>query len=66
MKREHRREDALVDRVPVEPNRLTDLRVHGLLELAAKDLAEQQMADDLDRPAGRAGRAADEHQPDQQ
>ena len=39
-----------------------DLGVERLAQLAAQDLAEEQVAHDLDRAARRPRRAADEHQ----
>ena len=52
----------LVDGRPVESDRHHDLRAERLVDLAPEHLAEQEVAHDLDRAAGGARRATDEHQ----
>ena len=56
--REHRLERLLVDHCAVQPDRRDHLGVHGLLELAAEDPADQHVTDDLDRlrPSSRPSR----------
>ncbi len=55
-----RAERALVEHAPVEPDRDDLLGMHGLAQLAPERLPHQDVPDDLDRPCGRAGAAADE------
>ena len=49
----------------VEANRHDRLSVDRLVELAAKEPAEHEEPDDLDRSGGRPRRAADEHETDE-
>ena len=59
---DHRAQRALLDGDAVGRDRAHDLAVDGRVELALDELEQQQVADDLDRAAGRARGRADEHQ----
>ena len=56
---------ALLDDPAVQAHGSDRLAVDGLIELAEEQLRDQHVAYDLDRPAGRAGAAPDQHERDQ-